>query len=101
MAADIISANYELLGAVSRQFDQQAQVAKQVLTQLNGQLATLKGGGWMATAADKFFQSMDDEVMPGMLRLHQALMAASEKSKQLVELYKQAEQDASAQIPQA
>jgi WXG100 family type VII secretion target len=77
--SDIISIDHEKMQQISQQLGQEAAKVKKVIGDLNQQIATLKAGGWIADAANKFYQDMDNQVMPRINRLQGALDVAAQK----------------------
>lgn len=92
--ADIVQANYEMLETVSSKFTAQADSAQQMAQDVRACMDSLQGQ-WIGKGSDAFFNEMGDLVLPGCDRLIQALQEASNRVKQISELMKNAEQEAS------
>jgi len=87
-------ADYESLSQIARSFGQQADATRQSLQRLRSKMGVLQGGDWEGKGADKFYQEMDSAVLPAVQRLAQALERASETTRQISRVMKQAEDDA-------
>ncbi len=92
---DEIRADYDQLEQVASQFANQSQAIQQMLQNVRGSMDPLEGGGWIGRGSDAFFAEMQSEVIPANERLQQALDEANRVTKQIVQVVKQAEDDAS------
>ena len=90
-----IRADYDQLEQVASQFANQSQAIQQMLQKLRSSMDPLEGGGWIGRGSDAFFTEMQSEVIPANERLQQALDEANRVTKQIVQVVKQAEDDAS------
>ncbi len=66
----------EQLGAVIDHFSQQAQTIEAIITLLADREAGLKNSGWDAARSEHFFTQMDQDVLPQLDKLHDALASA-------------------------
>src|SRR3990172_12101956 len=96
MAAPRIRADYDALKQIAQAFARESQAARQTLQSMQGAKNVLQGGDWIGKGAKAFYQEMDQEVLPGMRRLNQALGSASRVTLQIVQLLHGAEDEASA-----
>lgn len=97
--SDVTSIQYDGMQTVANQFDQEAARVRRVITQVNSHMSTLKGGGWIADAATRFYSEIDNDVLPAIQRLHESLGEASKVSRDIIRLLKSAEEEASACLP--
>lgn len=99
LMSDIISIEYEQVSQIGTRFADESTRVQAVINQLEQQIQVLKQGGWIADAADAYYQEMDSDVMPAMLRLVQALSLASETMGQVASTLSNAEQEACGFFP--
>lgn len=92
--SDLISVDDKEAKKVALQFEQEAERVQRVFKQLQGDIDILKKGGWIADAADVYYQKMDGEVMPGVNRLSRALNNACDTTHRLMELFVRADEEA-------
>jgi len=92
--ADVVHTNHDALKQIACQFDNSSNIVKQATNQLQTQMQALKGGGWRAPAADKFYGIMEHEILAGMGRLSAALGQGSQVSNQVSQIMTQAEEQA-------
>jgi len=93
--ADEIRADYDRLEQVANKFASESQAIQQTLQQVRGSMDPLEGGGWIGRGSDAFFSEMQSEVLPATERLQQALDEANRVTKQIIQIVKQAEDEAS------
>ncbi len=91
---DTIQGDYDQLNQVASRFAQQAQMAQEVLQKVRTSMSNLEGE-WIGEGSDAFFSEMADEVLPASQRLQQALEEASQTTKTISQILKQAEDEAS------
>ena len=91
---DRIEADYDRMGKIASQFSGQADQIQEMLQKVKGSMDNLENGGWIGRGSDSFFAEMHDEVLPASERLQQALTEASEVSKKIVQVLKDAEEEA-------
>jgi WXG100 family type VII secretion target len=96
MSAEKIEANYEGLQQVSSKFMEQANQVEAMTRIIGNHLDSLQGGGWIGEAASKFFDEMNNEILPAVNRLNQALENAGQTTRQISDRLEQAEEEASA-----
>jgi len=87
----IIRSDYDQLKSVGSGWRQQEEKTKQTIGKLKGVIEELKGGDWIGTGADAFYQEMESLVMPGMNRLQNAMAEASSVTNQISQIYREAE----------
>ena len=93
--SDLISLDQEQAQKVANDFEQEAERIQRLFKTLQSDTDMLRKGGWIANAADLYYQKMDNEVMPGVNRLSQALMNAAQTTRQITQIFTQADEEAS------
>jgi WXG100 family type VII secretion target len=91
--ADHVEVNYEQMQSVRNSFEQQSQDIQNMLKKIESQIDHLRGGEWIGQGANSFYDEMDSELLPAVQRLQQALQEGSQVIGQLVETFKQAEEE--------
>lgn len=94
--ADEIKADYDQLGQVATRFSNQSQAVEDMLRDLRAKLEKLENGGWIGEGADAFFTEMNDEVIPAVTRLMEALVEGSQVTNEVSRHVRDAEEQASA-----
>jgi WXG100 family type VII secretion target len=97
--SDMISVDYNQLSGVAQQFEQESMRVKKLMNDIDAQINTLRRGGWIADAATRFYQEMDNEVMPGVSRLQQALNQAASTCRDIATTMDDADQEACSCLP--
>jgi WXG100 family type VII secretion target len=92
---DLFSLDPEEMQKLSNEFEQESERIQRVRQNLQSDIDVLRRGGWIADAADMYYQHMDGDVMPSIDRLSRALQEASEVSRRIVELVNSADEEAS------
>lgn len=93
--ADEIRADYDQLQAVASQFGAQSEAVGALLQKVKASMNPLESGGWLGDAANAFFAEMEGDVLPATMRLQQALDEANQTVQSIVQIVRQAEDDAS------
>lgn len=94
MTAPRVRADYDVLKQMTSDWRQQASDTTRTLQQIRSQVQTLQGGDWVGKGATAFFGEMNDQVLPTLKRLADALSAAGDTTQQISQLMKQAEDEA-------
>jgi WXG100 family type VII secretion target len=99
--SDTVSIDYASMQKVAQGFSHEAAAVKKVISDLDHQLQVLnQGQGWKADAATKFYGIMNNDVMPRLKRLEQALEHTSSKcSGEITQTFKNATDEACNSIP--
>lgn len=97
--SDTISIEYEQMNQICTRFSEESARVRKVMNELERQIQVLKQGGWIADAADAYYQEMDSDVLPGVNRLVQALELAADATNQISTTMKNAEQEAQSFFP--
>lgn len=98
MPNDLIRANYSELENIATTFDSNSDRVRSLQQSLDGRLSRLKAGGWEGDSADTFFREMDSDVMPSVIRLHQALAQAARTTREISRIFREAEEQAARQL---
>jgi WXG100 family type VII secretion target len=93
--SDEIRADYDQLEEVASRFANQSHVIQQMLQKVRSSMSKLEDGGWIGRGSDAFFQEMQSEVLPASLRLQEVLDEASQVARNIVQIVRQAEDEAS------
>ncbi|MEW5987855.1 MAG: WXG100 family type VII secretion target [Chloroflexota bacterium] len=93
-APPIIQAHYEELEDVARLLAEQAGRTQRTRQNILAPYQDLQGGSWVGTAADTFFNEMEDEIWPAVGRLTAALAEASTVTMQIIRILQEAEEEA-------
>jgi len=92
--SDEIKADYDQLEQVAAGFMNEAQAIEQMLQSVRGGMDKLQDA-WIGRGSDAFFAEMQDEVVPAVQRLHDALNDASQVTKEISQTMQQADEEAS------
>ncbi|MFV9504535.1 MAG: WXG100 family type VII secretion target [Oscillochloridaceae bacterium umkhey_bin13] len=93
---DEIRAEYEQLNQVASRFVQQAQAIQQMTQRIKASMAQLEQGGWIGRGASAFFDEMNGELLPACQRFYNVLNDSSQATKEIVQVMRQAEEEAAA-----
>jgi WXG100 family type VII secretion target len=94
MARNTIQADYDELARMTRELDNEYDMALTLIFRIQNGLEALRAGGWVGRGARKFFDEMDHDVMPGLRRLADALETGSTAVRQIEQLVREAEEEA-------
>ncbi len=97
--ADQIQCNYDEISSVMSRFSEQQDLAQAQYQRIMNQMEVLRGGSWIGPNADTFYNVMENELMPGLQRLINALGEASRTANQVANEFKQAEEEAEGLFP--
>ena len=95
MAAEEIRADYDQLAHIASRFTNQSQQIQHMTQKVQRSMETLHTG-WEGRGSHAFFNEMQEKVLPGVNRLHQALQQAAHVTQQISHTVSQAEDEASA-----
>ena len=85
--------NYDQLQGFIKAFETEAEEIQALTKQTSNRVESLHGGDWIGRGADKFFNEMQGEVLPAMNRLVHALVTAGQVTRQIAEIFNQAEEE--------
>jgi WXG100 family type VII secretion target len=91
--AEHVEVNYDTLAAIKNSFDQQAQEIQQMTQKMESQIEGLRAGSWIGQGADAFYDEMDNEVMPALLRCKNAMYEGAMVVSEIIEEFKNAEEE--------
>src|SRR5262245_21804445 len=94
LMTDVVYCNHDALKQIAGQFDGQGNMVMQATEHLQTQMQVLRGGGWVAPAADKFYGIMEHEILAGLTRLSKALDMAGNVTTNISAIMQQAEENA-------
>lgn len=91
--ADKTEVDYDQLQNFAKLFESEAEEIQALTKQTDSSVEDLSGGGWVGRGSDAFYAEMNDEVIPAMLRAAKALQEAGRVTKQIAEIFNQAEEE--------
>lgn len=91
--AQHVEVNYDTLDGVKSTFDQQAQDIANMYSKISSQVQTLQGGKWKGRAATAFYNEMNQEILPAVKRLENAMNEASSTMAQISQMFHNAEDE--------
>lgn len=83
MPAIKIKIEFDKVDTIASAFSEQSDAVKQMNSNLSSKIDKLRSGHWVGVGADKFYQEMDQTIMPSLKRLESALGRGSEASKKI------------------
>jgi WXG100 family type VII secretion target len=95
MSNQTVRAEHDELRNIQQAFSNQASATTNTIKSLQSRMETLRGGDWIGQGATAFYQEMDSQVMPAMVRLEKALEEAKNFAQQVSALMKTAEDETS------
>jgi len=93
--ADIVQARLDDLENLAMRFIQQSECMQELCNAIVMTKNNLEGE-WIGRGANSFFQEMDQDVLPGVQRLVQALGEAGSQTNQICRILSQADEEAAA-----
>jgi len=95
MAAPQVRSDYDQLKQVQQKFSAQSEAVAKSTQQIRSVMDKLQGGDWIGEGATKFYQEMNDQVLPTLNRLHKAMDDAARVTASIAQIMKAAEDEAS------
>ena len=95
MAAPQVRSDYAQLKSLQKSFSSQADAVSKTSQQVKSCMDKLQGGDWIGEGAQKFYQEMNDQVLPTLGRLQHALEEATRATAVISQIMKAAEDEAS------
>lgn len=86
---------YDVLNQLAGTFSQQADAIQGMTQRVKSSFNTLQGGKWKGKGSKKFFDEMNNSVVPACKRLEQALSQAASVTKKIANVAKTAEEQSS------
>jgi len=96
MTAPQVRADYDALTQIANRLGREADAARLTLSAIVRAKATLENGDWVGRGATAFYQELNQEVLPSIRRLTEALNSAKVVTQQIVAIMKAAEDGAAA-----
>jgi WXG100 family type VII secretion target len=94
MAAPKVRIDYEAMKQIAQAFARESEAAGRTLQSVQRAKEALQRGDWIGQGAKAFYREMDQDVLPSMRRLTQALGNASRVTMQIVQVLQGAENEA-------
>jgi WXG100 family type VII secretion target len=85
--------NYDEMQAIIKQLEGEEEEIKGLLNQTKSKVESLHGSQWMGEAADKFFNEMENTVLPKTAKMIYALNVAGHVAKQIMNIIHQADEE--------
>ncbi len=92
---DVIQAKFEELERITDRFSQQSEAVSQMLQTVLRVMSPLQDGGWIGEGSDAFFSEMENDLLPGVRRLIEALARAGQVTGQINQILQGADEEAS------
>ncbi|HRF95161.1 MAG TPA: WXG100 family type VII secretion target, partial [Aggregatilineales bacterium] len=92
--ADRIEVDYAQLEKLGALLSQRAETIEEQMGRLRQSMEGLRSA-WLGEASEDFFAEMDDRTMPSMRRLYDVLNRTGDALKQVSQVYRNAEEQAS------
>jgi WXG100 family type VII secretion target len=86
--------NYEQMQAIVKKFLGEQEEIERLLKDTKGRVDTLHNGGWIGRGSDQFYQEMESLLLPAVQRLANALAMAGQHANEIMDIYRQAEEEA-------
>jgi WXG100 family type VII secretion target len=93
MSNTVVQIQYDEMEKIRQEFSQQGEFIGRVQARIYAQLDTLQQGSWQGSNADYFYTQMNQEVLPGIERMKDALGEASDVVAQIINIFANAEQE--------
>lgn len=94
---DIIQVDHQQLTQVAKVFDTQAAHTEHLLRRLKARVDGLRSN-WIGMGANAFYDEMERDVLPALLRLQQILHEANDTVQKIGTTFQTAEEDAAQQV---
>ena len=94
MPAEKIQADYDALNQIATQIGQVAEATQESVRKLEKAVHAFQQGNWIGHSADKFYGEFDSAVLPSLKRLLGALENASQTTKRIGKIMREAEERA-------
>jgi WXG100 family type VII secretion target len=98
VTTNLIRADYTELESIAEIFIRSSDRVRDLHQSLDERFARLKNGGWNGENADGFFRAIDEDVLPAIVRLYQALGQAAETTHEISRIFREAEAQAARQL---
>ena len=78
-----IQYEYDQLEGLVREFQDLSSDLQQTANKIMQKKEALRGGGWKGKGAEKFYQEMDDIILPALKRSHTAMDTAGDRIRKM------------------
>jgi WXG100 family type VII secretion target len=95
MPAPIIRIDLDTLSRIAASFSSGSADIQQMLRRVNQQVGTLRSGDWIGVGATKFYDEMENDVVPALTRLAAALESADRITRQIKQIMEGADDEMS------
>ena len=85
--------NYDEMQAIIKQLESEEEEIKALMSQTKSKVEALHGSQWIGEAADKFFNEMENVVLPKTNKMIYALNVAGQVAKQIMNIIHQADEE--------
>lgn len=93
MNQDTIQIDYEQLQDIAQRWQNEAEMQRELTQRLQNMVSNLQKS-WQGRGADAFFQEMEALVLPAMTRLYAALDDGGQLTRQIIDIFQVAEEEA-------
>jgi len=83
-----IQYNYDELEGVVREFQDLSSDLQQTANKIMQKKEALRGGGWKGQGAEKFYQEMDDKILPALKKSSMAMDTAADRIRKKMDTMK-------------
>lgn len=97
--AELVQFEYDQLKDVGQRFANQATAVRTQYDKISQQMEVLKSGAWTGPNADKFYEIMEQQLLPATKRLSDALDKGSEVTAQVAKMMQDAEEESKGYFP--
>jgi len=96
--AEKIEVNYDELSNIQKLFNTESQGIGQLYQETKRKVDALSGqgqsAGWIGRGSEAFFAEMQNNILPSMQRLTQALLEASSATGRISQIFRSSEEEA-------
>ena len=97
--AEIVQFDYDQLKGISQRFAEQADQVRAQYDKVLQQMDVLKANSWVGPNADKYYEIMDNQLLPACKRLSDALDKGGEVTQQVAKMMQDAEEESKGYFP--
>lgn len=96
MPAPVVAAKYDELRNIAQSFNDQSEIIDGVFQRVLNQFDVLQAGAWQGINANRFFDEMESEILPALIRLTHALKKSDETVRRIITILQEGEEEAAA-----
>lgn len=90
---DVTKCDYDVLQGIIKQLQSEEDLVRSNMSDTKNKMEGLRGNTWVGQAADKFFNTMETEVLPKTTKMIYALGVAGHVLTEIIQTIKQADED--------